>query len=453
MSELAYRDLEAAAEAGALDQGTGAFPAAILQRVTTAELVELAKTKRALDPAVFDEFPPYGWGAQISSNRLDAYSTRMAASSLNNYADDAEAGVSFQDSHKTDGLARTFGQSLTGKYTGPGGDGIAHVEADFYTLVGIDPGIDTFVRKARAGIVRDVSIGFYGGRFMCSICGKDMLRDWDCWHYPGVEYDLRDEEGRKTGEKAVAVADIEDAHLAEVSAVYDGATPGAALLKLYREIEAGRAKPELIRAMEQRYRIKLPTPARTVAPPTPRDQEVRVPKNTGAAQNDLRGVVHLDGSRLTDAQRTALLEATEGVELVVADVVPLGTLREVLTAAGVELKATDEAAVLAAFRETVAENARLRPLADEGRAYRAAILEEALTEGVRAQGDAFKREQWESWLKAMPLEAVREHRDTWKQQGDAKLPGGRATREDADPKADTAVKTERTATPAAAHRV
>ena len=101
------------------------FPARLLldaeERATPAQLTALARTK-ALDPSIFDDerFAPFFWTAEISNNRLDAYFTRMAPSSLKNYAEDAKRGVSFQDSHQTDGIHRTFGQSLGARYYGPG---------------------------------------------------------------------------------------------------------------------------------------------------------------------------------------------------------------------------------------------------------------------------------------------------------------------------------------------
>src|SRR4051812_47609407 len=101
------------------------FPARLVlqaeTRATAAQLTKLAREK-ALDPSIFDDerFTPFFWTAEISNNRLDAYFTRMAPSSLKNYSEDLKAGISFQDSHQVDGIVRTLGQSLTGRYFGPG---------------------------------------------------------------------------------------------------------------------------------------------------------------------------------------------------------------------------------------------------------------------------------------------------------------------------------------------
>lgn len=237
-----------------------ASPAHVMSRTNAATLAILARQKGALDPSVFEERPPYFFTAEISSNRIDAYYTRMAESTLRNFAEDATNGVSFQNSHATNKLG--FGRSLMGTFIGGQGNGVSRVEADFYTIPGLrlhDVSTDDFILGVRSGIVSDVSVGFFDGQFRCSICGRDMLRDWDCMHIPGMTYDIRDPNGNVIDTQQ-AVAWIENAHLAEVSAVYDGATPGAAILKAQSEAEQGRITPQAARLIESRYRIRLPSP-------------------------------------------------------------------------------------------------------------------------------------------------------------------------------------------------
>lgn len=73
-------------------------------RVTLTQLTELART-RVLDPTIFDEHSPFFWSAEISSNRMDAYFTRMdPRTTPRNYAEDAQAGVAFQNSHNVRSL-------------------------------------------------------------------------------------------------------------------------------------------------------------------------------------------------------------------------------------------------------------------------------------------------------------------------------------------------------------
>jgi hypothetical protein len=374
--------------------GPRAFPALVSVRAISDALLERIRA-RVPDPAILDEHPPFTWTAQISNNNLDAYYTRMRVSSLTNYANDAEAGVSFQDSHRTDGMERTLGHSIAGRYTGPGGNGIAHADADFYTLTGLDSAIDSFVRRVRGGLARDVSIGFYDGQYICSICNRDMLRDWSCWHIPGFEYVVTDEQGNKTSEKVLATADIENARLSEVSTVYDGATPGAAILKAQREADAGRLRHEQARLLEARYRIKLPGTG-MVVPGTDLPKEERMDPQP---------------DQTPDPQR-----------LIVPD-----AIRALFTRGGVQADDLESG-----VRALVTEIERLRPKAADGETYRATTIEEALAEGTRAMGAAFAREVYAGMLATLDLAVITRMRDDWREIGDARFAGGRQTEDAGD---------------------
>ncbi len=66
--------------------------------------------------------------------------------------------------------------------------------------------------------------------------------------------------GKPTGERQTVEAAIEDAHLAETSGVYDGATPEASILVIKaRELaDAGKLDPKEARFIEDRYRVRIP---------------------------------------------------------------------------------------------------------------------------------------------------------------------------------------------------
>jgi len=201
------------------------------------DLLAIAK-ERALDPDALDEFAPFFFRVIPSTNALDSYFTSMAASSLKNYAADFENGRAFQDSHRHD--EQPLGQSLTGKYIGTQGNGIARIESDFFISRGVSLSGDSTIARIRTGTTKDVSIGFHGGQWMCSVCGRDSQSDWDCWHIPGMSYstDEKDmdfffanETARAPKKKAdtpperiLCTASIENAHAAECSGVFDGAT-------------------------------------------------------------------------------------------------------------------------------------------------------------------------------------------------------------------------------------
>lgn len=104
----------------------------------------------------------------------------------------------------------------------------------------------------------------------------------------------------------------------------------------------------------------------------------------------------------------------------------LTTLRSLLSTGGVD--ASDVVATVRALHE---ENTRLRPLADEGRQYRADLMADALAEGVRAVGaKGFAQETYKGLLESAPLAAIKRMRDDWKAQGDKLFAGGRQSVDD-----------------------
>jgi hypothetical protein len=73
------------------------------------------------------------------------------------------------------------------------------------------------------------------------------------------------------------------------------------------------------------------------------------------------------------------------------------------------------------------ELARLRPLADDGRAYREQLTGEVNAEGVRALGERYNAEQQQPILAALPLAQLRAMRDAYAEIARATLPAGRQT--------------------------
>jgi len=383
-------------------------------------LLALVREQHAFDASVLDERTPFFWPAEISSNRLDAYYTRMAPSSLRNYAAEAAAGVSFQNSHAVDKLG--FGRSLTGAYSEEGE--LARVLAEFYTIPGLrlhDVSTDDFILGVRAGLIRDVSIGFYNCTFRCSICGRSIW-DYECPHIPGVKYAKRNDLGETVGEE-LAFAWVDDAHLAEVSAVYDGATPGAAILKAQQEADGGRLRPEVAQLLEARYRgLRL---MRQAWPGSGAGGRGGEPVDLEKLIADVRGALGV----AADADLVAAVRlANDEAKRLQAEVARLQTC---------EQRATEGA-------QRIAE---LSPLAEDGRQYRADLVAAALAEGVRALGNQFAPDTYRAILDAAPLETIKRMRDDWRVVGDQVLPGGRLTRDHAP-----ATNSKPVETPDAAYR-
>ena len=154
----------------------------------------------------------------LASNKSpDSYYTYMADSSLNNYVIDAKAGITFTDSHnhRTTG----YGWSVDGERIGD------DVFIDLAVLAADEWEGMTYTKGERLIFALqhrpfDVSIGFKDERTMCSVCEDKEIWSRECEHWLGDTVE-------KDGKREQVLGRIEDAHLSEVSLVYDGATPGA----------------------------------------------------------------------------------------------------------------------------------------------------------------------------------------------------------------------------------
>lgn len=422
------------------------FPVRVVQ-MTEARKAELRKIaeERAPDPSVFKAHPPTFFPVLASNQRLDAYYTRMHASSLRNYAVDAAAGVSFCDSHITRQLG--LGASLTGRTEGE--EPTLEFHSEIFTIGGA-PELDGFLLRYRAGIARDVSIGFHDAFYRCSICQNDLY-DWrKCPHIPGVEYTVEQEDADGnviSSRQEVAFAWVEDARLSEISAVYDGATPGAAILKARMQAEAGllstkdrslirdryanvrsapwlrdlwSANPDPTIAAEKRgsgeemdpKRETPETPAPTPAPaptPDPAPAPAPAPAPTPAPAPDPAAPPSPaptgDGRSIPDSLIDELLTATGCVR---------GTREEGLRA--------------------------MAAIAKEREALRTEMVQDAITEGIRALGNGFNEELHRSVLASLPPDKIRAMRDDWRTKADDQFPHGRRTRNEGgdEPKTETA---------------
>jgi hypothetical protein len=406
-----------------LETDRGAFPALVETRAADSALLELVKQRAPnVDDDFLAEHEPYFWTAKISNSRVDSYSTHMDRTSLRNYAEDAEAGVPFMNSHRTGGFLMgsaelPLGRSLNARFVAGQKTGEPHTEATFYTFSGMRLGevaTDDFITGLRSGVVSDVSIGFMQARYVCDLCGEDMMRSETCTHFPGMTYDVEttDDKGKKRVERVKCTVAVHDARLAEVSAVYKGSTPGAMIVKATRMAEAKQFSPTALSLLEDQYRILLPGSPRTwytagANPPAPaptepaKEQEEmgeRQPETQDPAADALRGQLE---------QIRAAFGAPSGTDLVVF---------------------AGEAAERLANSE--AEVARLQPLAADGEEYRKTVVAEAITEGKRAFGEGFNEESYTALFASAPLPSVRAARDNFRQMADKLFPTQRVTTDD-----------------------
>lgn len=386
----------------------------------------LAKAKaRAGDPAILSEHPPVFFTVRASDNTIDSYFTRMMPSTLRNYAADAAdgKGVPFLDSHRSETIGRILGRSLDGRYVNGQGDDGKRVDLTFYTQPTLRDEMRAFVDLARGGYASDVSVGFYGGRMVCSICGGEMLRWWrsrdkkPCYHIPGMEYGVVDESGTETGDRVVAIGLIEDARLGETSTVHKGSNPNAGFIgfKARQLHDAGLLLPEVRSAVVERYGLHLPGGRNWPGADTTPKEEPMDPKKDQQADVVARAdhdrlvadAVKAEGERYQALIARAFEDAGCPVEE--------GTgWRDALVALGGEVR-------------------RLRPLADDGKKYRAHLIDEALKEGVRAYGkDEFDEEQERAELETLSLDGVKRRIKLYQTTAEKFFQGGRQTREGDD---------------------
>lgn len=440
---------------------------------TDDELLALIK-KKASDPTVFDEKAPFTWRVEASSSRLDSYYTRMDEQSLKNYAKDATDGVMFLDSHVKRQLG--YGQSVHGEYVA--GDLLSdknpsRMHADFFTIPGIKLNAvdtDSFIDGVRSGVIRDVSIGFIPESFECSVCGRDPFDWWsmDCMHIPGAYYDKTGKEVTSKSKGEQAFAWVRNARLSEVSAVFDGATPGAHIEKAKYLVERGELSRADVTCLERSLRVRLPTAAILVPSfairgeslvvesgeaifdgvrytkgmevevpkafkrvgsaaaaeqqPSASTEEERAPEASDAvvptAENERSSETQEENVTMTEEQIRALEKRASDAEQA------LNAIRVAARSAGAEGE-DEPVAVITHLRSEVA---RLTPLAQDGVDYRAATITEALAEGVRAFGaESFDEGEYRTMLEGMAMKHIILQRDNWKKIGDASITGGRKT--------------------------
>ena len=237
-------------------------------KYTDAELAALRKAAEAgaydaasVADAVF--FP-----VVASANTLDSYGTYMLPSTLKNFAEDATTGVAVLDSHNSRRL--NFGMSVSGEYVEEknGDSPIRYMRSDFFTIPGLETeglSTDTYIKGVQAGLFRDVSVGFWmppGSEIRCTICGKNMMRWWGddaCHHFAGSEYKV-EADGKTRMEYAYGAVD--GGRLSEYSLVHDGATPGAGVAKARNMEEMGELDAETALHLERIYQTTFPRATR-----------------------------------------------------------------------------------------------------------------------------------------------------------------------------------------------
>jgi hypothetical protein len=392
-----------------------------------------------------------------------------ARTTLRNYAEDAAKGVALLAAHRTNELP--LGYTFDGRFTNAQGNGVARTTVQAFIVPNLQLGYDTssVIRGIRAGVIRELSVGFSGGKHVCSVCGRDMLRDWDCWHVPMFYYkgnDVDPEDHPRpveadTPNAVMAFATIQDARLRELSLVYKGATPGAAVLKTARLASQGRIDSAMVAHQARQFGLTFPTkavqgvglvlPVERVEPAEPAlvvaEPVADRAETTSQDENAAPVVMDSMSESAIVAEPDQSRAATEGDERMIKE------LTMHLRAAGIDLTEPDEPQVLSAVQSLIAqrdaarqEAVALLPRAKDGDQYRSDLIASALTEGVRALGNGFSESTYRAVLERADLGVVKQMRDDWQRIADAALPTGRITAAAPEIAADPAPEAQPTPT-------
>jgi hypothetical protein len=375
------------------------------------ELLRLARAS-APDPSVFEQYKPVFIPSRISTMSLDAYYTRMHVSTLRNYAKEAAEGRAFLTGHNTRVLP--VGYSLTGDLEENGPENAA-----VYSWAYVTPGreeTDDLILAYKSGSIRDISVGFSGGTHICSICNNDIWDYEKCRHWPGRYYKVDEEPSgdgmSRAATEVLCYAWVTDAHLNEYSAVYDGATPDAVILKAQRQIENGQLDQRTLAMLNQRYRsLNLQLPARQsfVVGAIPTEERTMANENNGqqASAPTPENTARANGLAAQDERQ---LDVVPQVRLFVA-------------------KVTSE-----------------RQMAAMGRKARQTAIDEAVKAGIRALGDQFNEQVQRALLENLSssgdLTMVETMRANWDTLAQVVLPVGRQSRDEADPAPTVPVQRE-----------
>jgi len=374
--------------------------------------------------------------AVMSTDAVDSHFSRMDDSTLKNYSKDAGDGVPFMNSHRTGGFPGSelpLGHTYEGTYedgSAAGGTGLGArkvAKAGIYMLRSHRPNgdagvtTDDMMRGIDAGTTRDGSVGFYGGKSVCDICGSDVRDSAACPHIPGTS--------RKTENGKIATYTVQGAHLREFSGVFAGSTPGAmfsrsALDKTERAIVDKLIGSQEVSYLEDHYRLAL-TGSRTHYSFAGKENDSQGREETHMnAKNALDAVIVRVGPKLSEDVRKALETARGTMDDASTDAEPILAAFE----RTVEIGKAD-ADLLAQFRAAgvaTADEARaLKADGEDGRAYRKDLIEDALKAGVRAQGEHFSKSVYENILKdqARSVADIKTMRDDWDKAAQKRMAG------------------------------
>ena len=406
---------------------------------------ELAKVE--LQPEQVFVFPDKLVGDMIIPNRYMQISKQL----LNVFKDDAKAGISLLIDHPWAGFfarpkaaiayGRTFNSQL--KKSDVEGEEWA-LFADHYIVRGKEiDGIstDSIIASIQDGTFFDTSIGWGADKYECSICGNDYRDHRKCEHYAGREYE---------GEVCHVIAKP-PGFLIENSIVMDGAYPGAGVLSkngntentdmvlvddmkglspgvsLFHTFSARKGKLLTFARREdigKKVMVHGITLSKSGTDITGKESDTNMSKKYS---------IVLDGTDITK-YLTVVTEDDAGATITLSENMlgELPTVKKLVQDATVQPESfiTKEQVKEKLGRETDADE--LLKLAKEGEDYLVALKKEAEEWGIRAEGESYGKDSWDTRFKFMNSAELKAIIETFKKQAESAIPAGRQSDPDAD---------------------
>lgn len=336
----------------------------------------------------------FTFSGNCSNDRLDSHFTRMDPfTTLRNYAEDLAGGVSLLEGH--DVYSNPYGRSYDGEsMQGADESGLLNaVRGSWYIVRDVTANgnkTNDTIRQIKAGVIRDMSVGFRDGSYRCGSCGKDLYNS-DCPHIPGLE----DENGR------ISFAWIVDARLREVSTVYKGSTPNAYINKARDYVKQGQLEKNKVHQLEQRFDVRLDDGSRSFY----------------IAQNKKGAGLNMD---LLAQMRTAITENT----------LDKAEAYQVLDGAGDKFRQPDDIAIRNELGDAASVDGvkKMKEEAEQGRQYVTDLVDQAVKARVRAQGEGFKSEPYKNMLsRSADIEYIKSEIEAYDAMAGERFTPGRQT--------------------------
>ncbi len=318
----------------------------------------LAKiNQQAIEPLTAEQI--FRFSGICSNDNVDSYFTRMDPNTtLQNFVRDLQSGLALQAGH--DYSKNPYGRSYDAQLIGDGET--TGVRGFWYLIRGLqlDGGnSDSFIRAITGGVFKELSVGFGGPdvKYTCSADGKDL---WDSPFMPG---DI-DPDGNRV------FYWIKNARLLEVSTVFKGACPGAFIDKAQDMVSQGELEPARIATLERRYQVRLDDGKRRFYFTKKQGSERKV-----SVLDDLKKAV--EENKIEKSRVYAVLDGTGDKFRQPDDIALRNELGDDATVGGVK---------------------QLKAEAEQGRAYVADLIDQAIASRVRAQGQGFKADSYKQML-------------------------------------------------------